>query len=187
MNFNLLKEVIGYLEEFETQSDSGNLSDFIIWINNEVFSPKKNSHANSHDDLLIAFRIMFLNKELKKQTKEVLSHAKVSSIDEYSFLLHLDNQMSFRKMEIIALHNLEAPTGIEIIKRLLKNNLIEEYADTEDRRAKRIKITEMGAKELEAIQPIITEIFTSFSSSLELNEKIQIAGILDKLITSKIY
>ena len=137
---------------------------------------------NSHDNLLIAFRVMYLNKELKKQAKSILSKSGVSSIDEYSFLLHLDYQTSFRKMEIIELHNLEAPTGIEIIKRLLKNHLIEEFADEEDRRAKRIQITKKGNIELQSIRPKITEIFTKFTSKLELDEKIQIAGILDKLI-----
>ncbi len=182
MNYNLLKKLIELLEEFHEQSASINLNDFIIWMNNKIFLPKNNKEVNKHDNLLIAFRLMYLNKELKKQTKEILSKSKVSSIDEYSFLLHLDNQNSFRKMEIIHLHNLEAPTGIEIIKRLLKHTLIEEYADEEDRRAKRIKITKTGAKELQSIKPKITAIFTKFTSKLELSEKIQITGILNKLI-----
>lgn len=74
-------------------------------------------------------------------------------------------------MEIIDLHNLEAPSGIEIIKRLLRNKLIEEFADEEDRRAKRIQITKKGAEELESIEPQITKIFTKFMENLELDEK----------------
>ena len=185
MKYDLLKELIPLLEEFQKQSSSINLNEFIIWTNNKLFLPKNKNQTASHDDLLIAFRVMYLNKELKKQTKGILSESKVSSIDEYSFLLHLDFQDSFRKMEIIELHNLEAPTGIEIIKRLLKNKLVEEFADTEDRRAKRIQITKEGVEELECIRPLITEVFKNFSSKLELNEKIQITGILDKLIKSE--
>ena len=74
-------------------------------------------------------------------------------------------------MEIIDLHNLEAPSGIEIIKRLLRNKLIEEFADEEDRRAKRIQITKKGAEGLESIEPQITKIFTKFMENLELDEK----------------
>jgi len=74
-------------------------------------------------------------------------------------------------MEIIDLHNLEAPSGIEIIKRLLRNKLIEEFADEEGRRAKRIQITKKGAEELESIEPQITKIFTKFTENLELDEK----------------
>lgn len=113
--------------------------------------------------------------------QQCLSESNVSSIDEYSFLLHLDFQDSFRKMEIIELHNLKAPTGIEIIKRLLRNKLIEEFADQEDRRAKRIKITRRGKKEIEVLKPQIDLIFAKFTEPLTLDEKIQISGIFDKL------
>jgi DNA-binding MarR family transcriptional regulator len=185
MNYKLLKELIELLEEFGTQSSSIDLNKFIIWTNNKLFTQKESDGISDHDDLLIAFRVMYLNKELKKRTKAILSKSKVSSIDEYSFLLHLDYQKSFRKMEIIDLHNLEAPTGIEIIKRLLKNKLVEEFPDEQDRRAKRIQITEEGANELQSIKPKITDVFTSFTKDLELDEKIQVAGILDKLIMGK--
>ncbi|MCB9044181.1 MAG: MarR family transcriptional regulator [Chitinophagales bacterium] len=182
MNYSLLKELVGLVEEYQTENSSQKIEDFTIWLNNKIFTIKKNDEHNSHNELVIAFKIMFLNKELKKQTKVVLAESNVSSIDEYSFLLHLDYQESFRKMEIIEMHNLEAPTGIEIIKRLLKNDLIEEFADTEDKRAKRIKITTKGQNELTAIQPKIDTIFRDFSQKLNLNEKIQINGILNKLI-----
>jgi DNA-binding MarR family transcriptional regulator len=128
---------------------------------------------------------MFLNKELKKQTKSILSKSNISSIDEYSFLLHLDYQESFRKMEMVEIHNLEAPTGIEIIKRLLKNKFIEEFPDKDDKRAKRIKLTNKGITELKTIKPKIDTIFSKFSEPLTLNERIQFSGILDKLIKMK--
>jgi MarR family transcriptional regulator, lower aerobic nicotinate degradation pathway regulator len=182
MNYSLLKELVEFVEEFQSENSSNKMEDFTIWLNNRLFTAKtKDGHSN-HDELVIAFKIMLLNKELKKQTKSVLSKSKVSSIDEYSFLLHLNYQDSFRKMEIVEMHNLEPPTGIEIIKRLLKNGLIEEFADSEDKRAKRIKITKKGNKELLTIKPKIDSIFTEFTEPLDLNEKIQISGILNKLI-----
>ena len=119
MKLTLLKEIIELIEEYQTTNDSEKIEDFTIWLNNKLFSLKYSEGHSTHDELLIAFKIMLLNKELKKQTKNVLSKSNVSSIDEYSFLLHLNYQESFRKMELVELHNLEAPTGIEIIKRLL--------------------------------------------------------------------
>ena len=88
-------------------------------------------------------------------------------------------------MELIELHNLEAPTGIEIIRRRLKNKLIDEFADVEDRRAKRIKIINRGKKEIEVLKPQIDLIFAKFTESLTLDEKIQISGIFDKLTRQK--
>lgn len=181
MSYSLLKEMIVYLEEYQKQQTSTKIEDFIIWLNNKVFDNRNNSNKSSHDELLIAYKILHLNKTLKKQTKKVLSASNVSSIDEYSFLLHLAFQDSFRKMELVELHNIEAPTGIEIIKRLLKNQLIEEFPDLEDKRAKRIKISKKGKVELKTIQPKIEDIFTNFAKPLNLNEKITISGILNKL------
>lgn len=181
MDYTLLKALIKYIEEFQRVSSTNRIEDFVIWLNNTLFSGRHRDKHSAHDELMIAFKMMYLNKELKKQTKSALSEANVSSIDEYSFLLHLDFQDSFRKMEIIELHNLEAPTGIEVIKRLLRKKLIEEFADKEDRRAKRIKITRRGKKEIEVLKPQIDMIFAKFTEPLTLDEKIQISGIFDKL------
>jgi DNA-binding MarR family transcriptional regulator len=182
MDYSILKELIKYIEEYQEKYSSGKIEDFIIWLNHNLFSAPKNNGHSTHDELLIAFKLMHLNKELKKLTKSILSKSNVSSIDEYSFLLHLDYEDSFRKMEIVELHNLEAPTGIEIIKRLLKNEFIEEFPDQDDRRAKRIKITEKGTRELKSVKPEIDRVFSKFTEQIDLNEKIQLSGILDKLI-----
>jgi len=182
MDYRLLKELIRYVEEYQAKHTSIKIEDFTVWLNNNIFSATDETGHSGHEELLLAFKLMHLNKDLKKQTKSVLSASNVSSIDEYSFLLHLDYQESFRKMEIIAIHNLEAPTGIEIIKRLLKNHFIEEFPDKEDKRAKRIKLTNTGKMELKKIKPKIDTIFSEFSGPLNLNEKIQLSGILDKLI-----
>lgn len=183
MDYTLLKGLIEYAEEYQKKHSSDKIEDFTIWLNNELFTTKKKVSHSTHDELLIAFKLMYLNKALKKQTKIVLSESNVSSIDEYSFLLHLNFQESFRKMEIVELHNLEAPTGIEIIKRLIKNKFVEEFPDKEDKRAKRIKITKSGISTLSEIKPKMDLIFSQFTEPLDLNEKILISGFLDKLIT----
>lgn len=184
MKYSLLTSLIKYVEEFEEKNNSGELNDFVIWLNNQLFSSATNTNEaiNQHEELAISFKLMHLNKELKKQTKPILANSLLSSIDEYSFLLHLNFQSTFRKMEIIELHNLEAPTGIEIIKRLIKNKLVSEFIDAEDKRAKRIKITKLGEKVIAEIKPQIDKVFLDFSQPLSLNEKIQISGIFDKLI-----
>ncbi|MGB0429786.1 MAG: MarR family winged helix-turn-helix transcriptional regulator [Bacteroidia bacterium] len=182
MDYTLFKKIIELIEAYQKGNSSEKVEDFTIWLNNTLFSANSADNHSTHDELAIAFKLMYLNKELKKQTKSILSNSSISSIDEYSFLLHLHYQESFRKMEIVEMHNLEAPTGIEIIKRLLKNKFIEEFADKEDKRAKRIKITKKGIAEVNTIKPKFDKIFNKFSEPLSLNEKIQFSGILEKLI-----
>lgn len=182
MNYSLLKDLIKYVEVYQAEHPSQKVEDFTVWLNNQLFSGSKSHETGTHDELLIAFKVMHLNKELKRQTKNILSEFNVSSIDEYSFLLHLHYQESFRKMELVELHNLEAPTGIEIIKRLLKSAFIEEFPDPNDGRAKRIKITKKGTEELMQMKPKIDWAFTTFTDSLSLSEKIEVSAILDKLM-----
>lgn len=184
MDYSLLKQLINVVEEFKGKNSSNKIEDFTIWLNNKLFASKPSDALSNHDELIIAFKILHLNKDLKKQTKGALLESAISTIDEYNLLLHLNYQSSFRKMEIVELLGLEAPTGIEIIKRLLKNNFIAEFADDEDKRAKRIKITDLGKAEIESIKPKIDVIFKSFSSPLSINESIQLNGILNKLMSA---
>lgn len=178
----MLKEMISYLEAFQNETSTDKVEDFIIWLNNKLFSAKYRGEHSAHDELLIAYKLLYVNNELKKQTKSVLTNSLVSTVDEYSFLLHLNYQDSSRKMELIELHNIKAPTGIEIIKRLLRNEFIEEFPDEEDKRSRRIKITPKGVNEVEQIKPKMDAIFTRFIEPLSLHEKIQISGILERLI-----
>ena len=182
MKYTLLKRIIELVETYEQDNKSARIEDFTIWLNTQLFSSKDSGQQVIESDLLIAFKLMYISKELKKQSKSIFLNSKVSTIDEYSFLLHLNMDISFRKMELIEMHNLEAPTGIEIIKRLLKNKLIEEFPDEHDKRAKRIQITRLGLEEINHIEPRINVVFTKISNPLDLNEKIQLSGILNKLI-----
>lgn len=182
MEFGLLKEVIAQLETYQNQGQSNDIESFVIWLNQRVFSSDSSDNHGGYDDLLIAFKLIHLHRDLKRRTKAALAESSLGSVDEYSFLLHLDHSPSFRKMEIIEMHNLEAPTGIEVIKRLLKTELVEEYQDPEDGRAKRIRMTPAGKVELDAVKPKMDEVWSDFVAPLGLDEKVQVSGVLDKLI-----
>lgn len=181
MKYSLLQTVIAYLETYEKEAQSTDIEGFVIWMNQRLFSKESIEEHSAHDDLLIAFKLIHLNRDIKKQAKGVLSNSMLGSIDEYS-LLHLDHSMSFRKMEIIEMHNLEAPTGIDVIKRLLKAGLIEEFPDSEDRRAKRIRLTQAGKSELDELKPKMDALWSELVAPLKVNEKVLVSGVLDKLM-----
>ena len=84
------------------------------------------------------------SKHYKMYCKEALVDTDINSPDEYSFLYHLSLVDSFRKMELIHIHLLEAPSGIEVIKRLLKKDFIEEFDDPDIKRDKRGRRTQKG-------------------------------------------
>ena len=182
MDYALLKTIIERVEAYQASHASQKLEDFTIWLNTQLFASENSDPHAADNDLYIGFKLLYAAKELKRQSKGVLSESSLSSIDEYSFLLHLNEGQTFRKMELIELHNLEAPTGIEVIKRLLKSGMIDEYPDEQDKRAKRVVITQRGIEELGHLGPQMDRVFSNASSPLSLNEKIQLSGALDKLI-----
>ena len=184
MKTDLLHILIDLVEKFNQNNASSGIEDFIIWLNGRFFEADGPDGHQEQLDLMLAFQISMLSKSVKRQTKDVIAESALSSLDGYSFLLHLHQADSFRKMELIEMHNLEAPTGIEIIKRLLSRGLIEEFDDPADKRAKRIKMTEAGKTEFERLMPMIDLKFKNFAQALSLSEKLSLVAAMNKLIRS---
>ncbi|PLX06775.1 MAG: hypothetical protein C0596_13810 [Marinilabiliales bacterium] len=160
----ILSELISYIEQYSESKKQEDLStnDFAIWLNSRLYNDDvaENKETTSHDiNLELVFSLLLLSKHFKSSIREVLSDSIISTPDSYSFLLHLSYTESMRKMELVKIHLLEAPSGIEIIKRLLKKNLIEEFDDPKDKRAKRLKITEKGVNEIKSLEPKMNELY----------------------------
>ena len=184
MNTELLHLLIDNLDEFEKSNSSNKIEDFVVWLSGKYFQIREETGHQEQLDLMLVFQISALSKMIKKQNKEGISNSELSSLDGYSFLVHLEHTDSFRKMELIEMHNLEAPTGIEIIKRLLVKGLIEEFDDKADKRAKRVRMTITGRQELNRLKPIIDKKSKEFSKALSLKDKLNMAAIMKKLINA---
>lgn len=185
-SLKILKEIVHWLEEYqnENHSDDSNLRSFIIWLNSRLFSAGKFGKARHSPELLdmeLSFLLVMQSRYYKTYAKKVLGESELASPDGFSFLYHLNHTDSFRKMELIKMHHLEPPSGIEVLKRLLNKGLIEEYDDADDRRAKRIKITDKGKKELQVVMPKMSEVFRLMTAELSLNEKLHMLAFLKQM------
>jgi DNA-binding MarR family transcriptional regulator len=132
-------------------------------------------------DMELSFLLVMQSRYYKTYAKRVLGESELTSPDGFSFLYHLNHTDSYRKMELIKMHHLEPPSGIEVLKRLLKKGLIAEFDDADDKRAKRIRITEKGKKELQRIMPKMKEVFQLMTAELSLNEKLHAVGFLKQM------
>ena len=166
----ILKELITWIEKFEAQSsqDKKNLRDFLIWLNSKVFD-ESSSHHSVDDinmiDMELTFLLIMQNKHYKSYSKKVLGNSEITSVEGFSFLYHLGLVDSYRKMELIKMHLLEPPSGIEILKRLFKKGLISEFDDPNDKRAVRIKITEKGRNELNKNMKGMQKVFKTMTAN----------------------
>jgi len=185
-SLEILKEIVHWLEEYQNEkhTDDYGLDSFIIWLNSRLFSEvqaEKSQHSPESLDMELSFLLVMQSRYYKTYAKRVLGESELTSPDGFSFLYHLKHTDSFRKMELIKMHNLEPPSGIEVLKRLLNKGFIEEFDDKDDKRAKRIKITEKGKNELQRIMPKMKEVFHLMTAELSLNEKLHAVGFLKQM------
>ena len=180
------KELIHWLEEFsqENLETEISLESFIIWLNSRLFEDRQRSqHGQDHGDLdmEVSFLLSLQNRHYKAYAKNALIDSDLSSPEGFSFLYHLNMVESFRKMELIKMHQLEPPSGIEVLKRLIHRKFIEEFDDPDDKRARRIRISETGKQKLQSLLPKMQEVFSSMTAELSLNEKIHLISFLRQM------
>jgi DNA-binding MarR family transcriptional regulator len=185
-SLTLLTELIKLLESFENEKahEAKDVKEFAIWLGHHVFESHnalESKQKESDIDMELTFLLIMQSKHYKTYCKEAFENTKINSPDEYSFLYHLSLVDSFRKMELIHIHLLEAPSGIEVIKRLLKKGFIEEFDDKNDKRAKRIKLTKKGRQETEKLHPQMTSVYSKMAAEMSLKEKIQAISFLRAL------
>ncbi|WP_170061169.1 MarR family winged helix-turn-helix transcriptional regulator [Spirosoma aerolatum] len=82
----------------------------------------------------------------------------ISSFDEFLYLNSLANSSNLKKTDIILANFNELSSGLLILDRLRKANLIAEQGDELDKRTKRVSMTEEGARVLKACYQKLSEI-----------------------------
>jgi DNA-binding MarR family transcriptional regulator len=75
----------------------------------------------------------------------------------------------------------EFSTGRDIIRRLIRKNLVMEKPDPEDKRAMLLVLTAKGRKILDRSFEMMASSFTDFLGDLSVREQVQLIAILTKL------
>lgn len=182
-SIGIIQELIQCLEKFiEVNPDTEvDINSFVIWLNTQLFNDVHMDHAHAHPvdlDMELTFLLALQNRYYRTYAKEALNDSDLSSPEGFSFLYHLNLAESYRKMELIKLHHLEPPSGIEVLKRLLKRGFIEEFDDPDDGRAKRICITVSGKQKIREILPKMEVVFARMSADMSTSEKMHVLSFL---------
>lgn len=195
--FDILLELIDKISEYENSkseinninSDSNDFKNFVTWLNQKVnadekvllFDPRLNSEIQNSIDNNIARLITTMYRFAKFYFKHALESAPLQNIDEIVYLIILQSQGRMSKSEAILKSVQEKTTGTEILKKMIKNNLIIEIDNHLDKRSKLIEITNQGQyilfqsfKHIEKVSKIVV-------GDLSEEEKINLYFILTKL------
>jgi len=159
--YDLLRQIIDNLEIFEEKYPSGGQEEFGIWLfehsknikinpKKEIddFSKKQNFSREQNIEVELSTLITTLFRFAKHYIKKALDNTALKTLDEFGFMASLIQLGKLSKSELINRHVLEISSGSEILKRLIKAELIQEESDTNDKRSKLISLTPLGRMEL---------------------------------------
>jgi DNA-binding MarR family transcriptional regulator len=192
--YKLLSDLLPYLEDYERSSKSPHIKEFGHFLSDRI--NKEIDKISSSKDLLndvtkdyrkypkveFAVKIISLSRFAKHYIKKAFKKNSFDSIDEFSILATLYAQKEMNKMELINRHLMEFSSGSEMLKRLIKNGLISEKVDKNDKRARIVSLTSKGRKELESAfkeMYIIAQIVAGKISDEEINYTLNVLNKLD--------
>jgi DNA-binding MarR family transcriptional regulator len=196
MKKEVLSELIDLLYEFDSNYEgviNYNLSDFLGFLNSKVdkdnismrkIEGNEQSHIESirqesESDTTILITLMF--RYAKGYIKKALLDSQIQTADEFAFLITLMTHQSLTKTELINKQIMEKTSGIEVIKRLIGQNMISEFADEEDKRSVRVAITQKGKNELIKVLPEMAKVSKIVVGNLSKTEILTLSYLLKKL------
>jgi DNA-binding MarR family transcriptional regulator len=94
----------------------------------------------------------------------------VTQVEEFGMLLTIKRMKDPRKTEIIYANISELSSGTDMLNRLKKRNFIAEYADKQDKRSKRVKLTAAGEKVIEVCSKRMSRCARMMLADVEDNE-----------------
>lgn len=191
----ILVELIEYLSQYEAGNSTAtlNMSDFLGFLNSQ-YKPSNikmrqlggNYEGYKYEEQQgqatdISILIVLLFRYAKGYIKKALKDSPMKTADEFSFLITLMTYESLSKTELIQKQVMEKTSGTEIINRLIKLGLIDQFNDETDRRSTRVKMSQTGRTELMKILPQMQTVSQIVTGNLSDTEKTMLAYLLRKL------
>ena len=196
-SFQLISQLVNFVEEFEqSNKKSLSLENFSGFLNSRL-ADQGNYTANADVrfgkeqpeaqemayqlDNNIARLFIFMSRYAKSYIKKALLHTSLATAEDFTCLAILLTHNSLSKSELIQLNLIEKTSGTEIINRLLSNELITQWDDQDDKRSKRIAISEKGKELLYVVFADMNHVSKIITGKLTLSEKITLQYLLQQL------
>lgn len=193
MKYDILKNVVDLLEEFETENSTNNtytndIEGFKRWIvvnyngeeiNNEPdWEGKENGRS---PESVINTLIVHMNRYAKSYSRSAIFGSDFSSQEDFIYLINLKAFGQMTKMDLIKKNVHEKPAGMQIINRLIAQGWIDQTDSEIDKRSKVITISNKGIEVLENQMAKIRNASEIVTGNLTHNEKMELIMLLNKL------
>jgi DNA-binding MarR family transcriptional regulator len=191
MNYNLLKDILDLVQQFEIESKNSTYFDSTVdgfknWIS---LSQKEHTLETNwvgkengrSADSIINTLIVHLNRYAKSYSKSAIFGSDFSTQEDFIYLINLKSFGEMSKMDLIKKNVHEKPVGMQIINRLIAHQWIDQRDSDTDKRSKLISISEKGLTALEGQMDKIRQASSIVTGNLSENEKIELIRLLSKL------
>ncbi len=132
-------------------------------------------------DRVIAQHLLFMYRYVKHYSRKVFRDSSVKTLEEFSYLATLLQYQALTKAELIKKNVHEKSAGIEIIRRLVKLELVTQQENPDDQRSQLVAITPAGRQELFRLFSSMDVLGRVAAGPLSEAEKTQLAFLLKKL------
>lgn len=192
MNYDLIKNTIDLVKEFESSNTSHQFPNDILGLQQWLF----HKYANSIEEVrpswegqengrsaesVISTQLIHMNRYAKMYSKSAMHGSKFSTQDEFIFLIVLRTFGPMSKMDLIKRNIQEKPAGMKLIDRLIANDWVKQVNSKIDKRSKLISISPNGIETLDAQMEKIRQATTIVTGNLTESEKMQLILLLSKL------
>jgi len=187
MNYDTLRILIDHFETFERETGQQDMAAFSAWLQHKYSPPsgkKEVAPYNRYGDYngQIAHAVGVLWQHARHYIKTALEDLPLKGLHDFTFLAGLAELGEQRKSQLIAMNMLDYSPGMEVIRRLLRHDLIEDFDDPEDARSKRVRITKKGRAVFgQALQRMMQATYI-VGGNLSEKEKIQFLAVAKKLL-----
>ena len=194
IRYALLQELLPLLAEFEaTRPDTDGpeaLGAFLRWLPAQApvapaapTYPGARAAPNRYEtpESLLGKLVTFLYRYVRGYSRLALADTPLVTFDDFTYLIMLFAEGPFSKSELIARNIQEKATGTEVIRRLLRQQLVREDAHASDRRRKVLHLTPAGQALMLQVLPRMSQISQLSAGNLSPAERQQLVHLLHKL------
>lgn len=181
MEWSRLKTVLEQLEVFEQTNATGSVHEFANWLAAATQPAATAQPNNPTVEGSIAQGVGKLYFYARHYFKKGFVNGPLNTIQEFTFMATLVQTGKMTKSQLIHENLVEVPSGIEVIKRLLKAGFIHEEENLKDKRSKLLSLTQSGMAAILVAFEQIAPIAQLVSGPLSLEEKMELNRLINKL------
>ena len=183
-----LRELIDYWIEFSKSHKNEGLSAFGKWLYNRTAQPKQSGNPDFSVDEIYSKKMQlgYLFGQLSNFTdlwgKLAFKDLPIRSFEDYGILKEVEYKKSPSKNELAGTLVNEKSTAFEIIKRLIRDGMLKEHIDPEDKRIRRVQLTDYGkkiAQQADQMAAKVSELLVGHSTDEEIDLLLKIFSELE--------